>query len=403
MLRNYLLIALRNIFRYKLFSVVNLLGLAFGISSSLFIFLWVADEMSYDKFHENHERLYRVMENQHYADGQIYTFATTPAPMAPFIKDKYPEIERASRFTWSITNLFQYGTTSFYESGHYVDPEFLEMFSFRLIQGDPAMALRQKNNVVITREFAQKLFGEEDAMGKVLVVNNKDNFTVSGIIGDVPANSSIQFSYLLPFQFFWDENQSWLNSWGSNNVRTFLDLTEDADPAGFSEKLRHEVKEHNENTAIQLFIQPVDDMHLYSQFENGVVTGGRIEQVRVFSIVALFVLLIACINFMNLATAQAMRRAKEVGLRKVIGAVPGQLFRQFMGESFMTVLIASALAVLLCLLLIPVYNSVSGKELDPGIITGRIALLMGILIVITGFVAGSYPALYISRFRPVGQ
>src|SRR5690606_7532854 len=162
-----------------------------------------------------------------------------------------------------------------------------------------------------------------------------------------------------------------------------------------------EVKEHNENTSVQLFIQPVDDMYLYSQFENGVATGGRIEQVRIFSIVALFVLLIACINFMNLSTAQAMRRAKEVGLRKVIGAVPGQLFRQFMGESFLMVLMATAIAALLCFLLIPVYNSVTGKELELSLITGRIALLMGGLIVVTGFIAGSYPALYISRFRPV--
>lgn len=401
MIRNYLLIAFRNIFRNKLFSVVNLLGLAFGIASSLFIFLWVAEEMSYDKFHEHHERLYRVMENQHYADGQIYTFAATPGPMAPFIQDKYPEIERASRFTWPITSLFQHGTTSFYESGHYVDPQFLEMFSFPFVQGDPSTALRAKNNIVITREFAEKLFGKEDAMGKVLVVNDEDNVTVTGIIGEVPANSSIQFSYLLPFQFFWDENASWIQTWQSNNVRTFLQLTEDADPAAFSEKLRHEVKEHNENTSVQLFIQPVDDMYLYSQFENGVATGGRIEQVRIFSIVALFVLLIACINFMNLSTAQAMRRAKEVGLRKVIGAVPGQLFRQFMGESFLMVLMATAIAALLCFLLIPVYNSVTGKELELSLITGRIALLMGGLIVVTGFIAGSYPALYISRFRPV--
>lgn len=401
MIRNYLLIAIRNIFRNKLFSIVNLLGLAFGITSSLFILLWVADEMSYDKFHEHHERLYRVMENQHYADGQIYTFTATPGPMAPFIEQKYPEIERASRFTWPITTLFQYETLSFYESGHYVDPQFLEMFSFPLSEGNPATALSQKNNVVITCEFAEKLFGEENPMGKVLMVNNTTPFTVSGIIEKVPKNSSVQFSYLLPFQFFWDENASWIQSWKSNNVRTFIQLTENADPAALSEKLRHEVKEHNENTAVQLFIQPVDDMYLYSQFENGVVTGGRIEQVKIFSIVAMFVLLIACINFMNLSTAQAIRRAKEVGLRKVIGAVPGQLFRQFMGESFLMVLLATAIAALLCFLLIPVYNSVAGKELEFGLITGRIALLMGGLILITGFVAGSYPAVYISRFRPV--
>lgn len=401
MIKNYLLIALRNIYRNKLFSTVNILGLAFGICSALLIFLWVNDELEYDHFHENIDRLYRVMENQQYTDGKLYTFSSTPGPMAPFIKDKYPEIEKASRFTWDVTNLFQVGEMSFYETGKYVDQDFLDMFTFAFVAGDPSTALTGNNSIVITEAMARKYFGEEEALGKVFLMNTKESFTVSGVIKDVPKNSSLKFDYILPFSFFWNENKNWLDEWGNNNIRTFIMLRAGTDAAAFGNKFKDEIKAHEEDTNVKLFIQPFGEAYLYGEFENGVQSGGRIEYVKIFFIVAVFVLVIACINFMNLSTAQATKRAKEVGLRKVIGAVPSQLFRQFMGESFVTVCMGAGIAVLLAVLLIPSFNEITGKSLSMNILDGRIILIFAGIILFTAFAAGSYPAVFISEFKPV--
>jgi predicted permease len=400
MIKNYLLIAVRNIFRNKLFSTVNILGLAFGICSALLIFLWVNDELEYDYFHANASRLYRVMENQKYTDGRIYTFAATPGPMAPFIKEKYPEIEKATRFTWEVNNLMQVDDKTFYEMGRYVDQDFVEMFSFPFVKGNMATALKDKNSVVITEKMAKKYFGDQEPIGKVLLMNTKRSFTVTGVLKDLPRNSSIQFEYLLPFEVFWDDN-TWLHEWGNNNIRTFLLLREGTNRENFAAKFKNEIGAHQEKSNVELFIQPQAEAYLYGDFENGVQSGGRINSVKMFFVVAVFVLIIACINFMNLSTAQATKRAKEVGLRKVIGAVPSQLFRQFMGESFVTVCVSAVLALLFALLLIPIFNEITGKALTLNLLDTRLLMIFGILIVFTAFVAGSYPALFISEFKPV--
>lgn len=401
MFKNYLTIALRNIFRNKLFSTVNILGLVFGICSAMLIFLWVNDEMAVDGYHQNIDRLYRVMENQEYSDGRIYTFAATPGPMAPVIKEKFPEIERATRFTWPIRGLFQFDEFSFYEEGRYVDPDFLSMFTFPLVKGDSSTALGNNNSIVISEAMAKKYFGDEEPVGKVFTFNKDKQLTVTGVLKDVPPSSSMRFDYLLPFEIFWNENKSWLDQWGNNNIRTYLLLAKGTDAKAFGDKLKMEVHEHNENSNVALFIQPYGEVYLNGDFENGIQSGGRIEYVRIFFIVAIFVLVIACINFMNLATAQATKRAKEVGLRKVIGAVPIQLFRQFMGESFLTVFIAAGVAIGLAYLLIPTFNSITGKSLGLNLLDMKILGIFLIVIVGTGFVAGSYPAIFISDFKPV--
>lgn len=400
MIKNYLLIAVRNIFRNKLFSTVNILGLAFGICSALLIFLWVNDELEYDYFHANANRLYRVMENQKYTDGRIYTFAATPGPMAPFIKEKYPEIEKATRYTWEVNNLMQVEDKTFYEMGRYVDQDFVEMFSFPFVKGNMTTALKDKNSIVITEKMAIKYFGTEEPLGKVLLMNTKRSFTVTGVVKDLPKNSSIQFEYLLPFEVFWDDN-TWLHEWGNNNIRTFLLLREGTDRGNFAAKFKKEIDAHQEKSNVELFIQPMPEAYLYGDFENGVQSGGRIESVKIFFVVAVFVLLIACINFMNLSTAQATKRAKEVGLRKVIGAVPSQLFRQFMGESFVTVCVSAIMALLFALLLIPVFNEITGKALSLNLLDSRLLMIFGVIIVFTALVAGSYPAVFISEFKPV--
>ncbi|MDL5048523.1 ABC transporter permease [Oscillatoria amoena NRMC-F 0135] len=401
MLKNYFQISLRNILRNKLFSTLNIMGLAFGMGSALLIFLWVKDEWSVDRFHAHTHRLYRVMENQRYSDGRIYTFAATPGPMAPFIKEKFPEIELASRFTWQVSNVFQQDEKLFYENGRYADPDFMSMFSFSLKYGDPNTALNDKHSIVISRAMAMRLFDTEEVIGKTLVMNTDENVTITGVMEIIPANSSLKFEYLLPFQNFWDENKNWLDQWGNNNIRTYLLLAEGTDAVAFESKLKHEILEHNKDSNVELFIQPFGDAYLYGQFEGGKLTGGRIEYVKIFFIVAVFVLAIACINFMNLATAQASKRAKEVGLRKVIGAVPQQVFRQFMGESFLMVLLSALLAFGLVAICIPFFNDLTGKQLTLNLLDYHVLTIALALIFVTSFLAGSYPALFIAGFKPV--
>lgn len=401
MIRSYLLIALRNIVRSRLFSAVNILGLTFGMGSALLIFLWVNDELSVNQFHSKIDRLYRVMENQTYSGGKMFTFESTPGPMAPFIKEKYPEIELATRVTWPVNPLLQYGEKSFKDNGRYVDPDFLLMYDFPLVSGDPSRALNDRNSIVLTETFARKMFGDEDPMGKLIVMDTKDSYQVSGVMKDTPTNSSLRFDYLLSFPAFFEQNKQWIDQWGNNNIRTQILLKEGTNPDDFQAKFTDEVKAHNEQTNVKLFIQPFGDAYLYGQFSEGKQDGGRIDYVRIFFIVAIFVLVIACINFMNLSTAQASKRAKEVGLRKVIGAVPRQLFRQFMGESFITVTVAAIIAIVIAALVTPYFNDLTGKSLSLNLLDWKIVAIFVGLIIFTSVLAGSYPAIFISEFKPV--
>ncbi|MEJ0032668.1 MAG: ABC transporter permease [Bacteroidota bacterium] len=245
MIKSYLLIAFRNIFRSKLFSAVNILGLTFGMASALLIFLWVNDELSVNQFHSKIDRLYRVMENQTYS-GKIYTFEATPAPMAPEVKEKYPEIEFASRWTWQESPLLAYKDKSFKEQGRWVDPDFLLMFDFPMISGDKNTALSGRNSIILTERYAKKLFGDEDPIGKTIVKDTKDSYQVTAVIKDLPPNNSLTFEFLLPFPTYFELNKGWLDSWGNNNVRTFLMLKEGVDVTAFSNKFKDEVRAHDQ-------------------------------------------------------------------------------------------------------------------------------------------------------------
>lgn len=401
MLKNYLVVAFRNIFRNKLFSFVNIAGLSFGISSALLIFLWIGDEMSVDQFHKVGDRMYRVMENQRYSDGRVYTFSSTPGPMAPFIKDKFPEIELATRVTWGERHLFSVDEKAFFETGRFVDQDFLQMFSLNFLAGDMRTALMDKTSIVLSRSMAEKFFGKEDPLGKILTYDQEHSFKVTGVFEDLPPQSSWDFAFLLPFQHFWDINTSWLDQWGNNNIRTWILLAAGSDAVAFSTKLSGEIKEHNKESNVELFIQRFGDAYLHGEFEGGKLTGGRIEYVRIFFVVAVFVLLIACINFMNLATAQGARRAKEVGLRKVIGAFPTQLFRQFMGESFLTVSMSAVIALGLVVLVLPYFNDLTGKSLALSLLDSRLIVVFLGVLAGTAILAGTYPALFVSGYKPV--
>lgn len=400
MLKNYLTIAYRTLVKNNIYSLINIFGLAFGMATALIIILWVQDELNYNLFHKNISDIHRIMETQTYSDGNVFTTASNPGPLVPYLKESYPEVKYASRYTWPVENLMRADKEGNFETGRYVDPDFLRMFSFEAIEGDLEEALKPVNAIVLTESMAFKYFGEESAVGKGLTMNDTTQLNVTAVVKDVPHNSSITFDYLLPFEKFWIQNKSWLDQWGNNNVNGFVQLTSNADANVFQEKIADDIKEKNEGSNVSLFLQPMSEWHLYSKFENGKQAGGRITNVKIFSVIAFVILLIACINFMNLSTAQATKRAKEVGLRKVVGAVNKQLIFQFLGESLLFAFAAAILAGLIVYFLLPSFNDLSAKKLTFDLLNPDLVLYILAITLFTGLFAGSYPALYLTRYQP---
>ncbi len=401
MFKNYLKVACRSLLRNKVFALINILGLALGISSSLLIFLWVRDELRMNKFHRDIDRIYSVYGNIHYEE--LATWNTTPAPLASELTRDIPEIEAAAKILWSNQYLLKAGDKAFKEEVRYTNPDFFRVFSFPVVPGTPGTLLTQPDEIVLTEKLARKYFGDASPVGKTIrVVNLNQDFRVSGVMRDVPAASAIQFGALLPIGVFEKENP-WTQKWGNFTLNTYVKLAPGASYAKAAAKLKHYIdrKDPAQKGLYDLMLQPFGDVYLYSHFENGYPAGGRIEEVRLFAVVAVFVLLIACINFMNLATARSAKRAKEVGIRKVVGATRLALKGQFMAEALLVTLLAVVVSQVVVYLVLPLYNDITGKKLlidyrDATYLAG----LAGILIV-TGAVAGSYPALFLSRLQPV--
>jgi hypothetical protein len=402
MLRNYIKVALRNIWRNKVFSFINVFGLALGLACSLLIILWVRDELRYDQFHERGAHLYQVMENQQWAGVEVSSTESTPGTLSPALEAEIPEVQFATKVSWDQEDLLTVGDKANKEKGHYASPDFFRMFSFPLVQGNARTAIASPTSIVISQTLARKYFGtEEDAMGKTIRVNNKDNFLVTGIMRDVPENSSLKFDYVLPEEYYEKENK-WLKEWGNNGIRTFVMLRENASAEKVDAKIRRMVHRHDSATAnIDLFLHPYTDRYLYSNFENGKQDGGRIEYVRMFSIVAVFILVIACINFMNLATARSAKRAKEVGVRKVVGAGHRLLVGQFIGEAVLIALMGMVLATVVVLALLPTFNALTEKKIALSFGDPAIGVTLLGLTLFTGLLSGSYPALFLSSLQPV--
>jgi ABC-type antimicrobial peptide transport system permease subunit len=400
MIKNYIKVTLRNIFKHKGYALINIAGLAIGMACCLLISIWVLDELSYDRFHANASELYRVEENQHYS-GRIYHVTVTPYPLAPALKEEIAGIKDAARVVWAGGHLFRYGEKAFFESDiRGVDPSFLRMFSFPLLKGDRAAALDSPYSMVITEKIAEKYFSGEDPLGKVISLNNQYEFTVTGVLKKIPHNSSLQFDILVPYAYLEKAGRT-NDSFGSNSIWTFVQLEEQASMTQVNESIFGFIRARVPQSVTDLELMPYTRIHLHAYF-GFEKTMGPIGYVYIFSIIALFVLIIACINFMNLATARSAKRAKEVGLRKVVGALRGHLIRQFYGESVVFAVIALVFAVGIVTLLLPAFGSLAGKELSwnvsgiGGILTGLIGLTL-----FAGVMAGSYPALFLSSFQPV--
>ena len=400
MFRHNLLITYRSFMRNKSSFLINLFGLSTGLACVLLIALWVNDELNVDKFHEKDARIYQVLENVNQSDYMI-TRATTSGRTAKALADEMPEVELATNTTYTGFYQLSVEDKRLSAEGIYVGADYLNIFSYNLIQGDPDQALSTKESIVITESLALNLFGTtKDVVGKMIEWEEEKSFQISGILEDVPQNSSFQFDFLLTFDEFWDQNE-WVRNWFNTMPRTYVLMVEGADPEAFSDKIHDLVLDKTEGRAAHRFpfIAKFSDRYLYGKYENGAQSGGRIEYVKLFSIVAGFILLIACINFMNLATARASRRMKEIGVKKTIGARRGNLISQYLSESLLMTAISLGLALVMVGLFLPQFNLITEKQLTLDLNLEIIAVLVGVLI-ITGLIAGSYPALYLSAIKP---
>jgi putative ABC transport system permease protein len=404
MLRNFLKLALRNMWKQKGYSFLNIFGLALGMACSILILLWIRDEKSTDNYHDNGDRLYSIYERQYY-DGKIQAGFFSPGVLSDELKKVLPEVEMASGFNWSSKSTFQVGDKILKEEGRDAGVDFFRMFSYPLLQGTPATALSTPVSIAISRKMAVDFFGSpQAAIGQAVRFENRRQYKVTAVFEDLPENTSNKFDYLINWTSWLDDN-SWAKEWGNNGPQSFILLRKDANPALFAKKLTHFLdiynKEQGKAFHIELGMERFGDVYLHSSFVNGRIEGGRIEYVRLFSIVAIFILLIACINFMNLTTARSLRRAKEIGIRKVVGAVRPALIRQFFGEAIVLSTFSIILALAMVLLLLPGFNQLTGKSIAFPFSVSSFWLSLLALTLITGIVSGSYPALFLSAFQPI--
>jgi len=406
MFKNYFLITLRNLFRNSFYSFINIAGLAIGITCSILILLWVNDELSFDKFHPNAERLFQVWVNGTY-DGKVNSWVSVPLPTYEAMKTADSHIKRAVVTDWGGEHLLTIDERRLLKKGFYASEEFLEMFEFPLAKGSASQVLDDPSSIVITESTAKALFGDQDPINKVIRVDNENDLKVSGVLRDIPKNSSFQFDFLMSWKFR-EQISDWVRrnttNWGNYSFQVFVELNEPSDQMAVESSIKGLLAEHgetdNKNYKNEFFLYPLLRWRLHRNFENGVETGGMNDYVQMFTIIALFIIVIACINFMNLATARSERRAREVGIRKSVGSRRYELIVQFVGESVFIALIAFTVAVLLAQLLIPYYNQLVQKELFIPYTAKEFWLFSAALIFITGIVAGSYPAFYLSSFQP---
>ncbi len=404
MLKNYLKTAWRNLKKNKGFSFINITGLAIGMAAAILIFLWIQNEMSRDTQYPKSARLY-LMYNRDKFSGQSWAWSSTPMVMAPTLKKDYPEVEDAVRVnSFSANYLFTVGEKKLVEHGFIVDSGFINMFDFPMLYGNSTKALGGIYNIVLTEKLAKTLFGNENAMGKTIKIDSTDIFTVSGIMKDLPNTTSFRFDYLLPWAYLHKLKQE-DDVWDNNSLSTYVLLKENALQSTFNAKVRNITIDHTKNNGLpsktQVFSYPVSRTYLYGKNDNGQLVAGRLETVRLFGVIAAFILLIACINFMNLSTARSEKRAKEVGIRKAVGAQKFSLIAQFISESILLALLAGVIAIIIVQLVLPYYNRLVNKQLI--LDWGNVYLWLQLLafIFFTGIIAGSYPAFFLSSFKPV--
>ena len=393
-------INLRNLKRGGIYSAINIGGLAIGMAAAILILAWIYHEWSYDRFHAKEKNLY-VAYNRTAVDGDVLCQDWTPTPLGPTLKTDYPEIAGVARMRNFLTYLYAHDEIKLKIQTNFTEPDFLTMFDFPLLYGNRETALNDPYSVVLTEQAAIRLFEEKNPVGQTLLFADQYWVTVTGVMKDLPGNTHFQFEALAPVELF-KTMGGFSDHWGETHWQTYVELQPNARLDLFNESIRGIIKTHTNNTSdSEVFLYPLGRRHLYSVFENGKPVGGMIDTLRIYGVIAGLILLIACINFMNLSTARSQKRAKEVGVRKVLGGKRWSLIRLFMGESMVVTFIAGAAALYLALLVLPVFNTLMGEQiiLNPGNIRFWLAGLG--FVFFTGLLAGSYPAFYLSAFRPV--
>ena len=395
MFENYLKIAMRNIKRHKGYSFINIVGLAIGMACCIMILFWVQDELGYNKFHEKAGSLYLVRTHQHYGTETVQANGSVPA-LGPALKAEYPEILNAARFqNGQGEALMQYGEKKFKEQIQLADPEIFELFTFPFVKGNPKDVYSDPYVMVLSDRMASKYFGSENPIGKSITLDNQYDFRIVGVMKDIPHNSTIRFDVWVPLELtrkLYREN--YIDTWFNLAFRTYVQMADNVSIEEFNKKIFNRIRQSDPNTNSEPFLYPFNEIYLDLY--------GRMQQIRIFSLIALFILIIACINFMNLTTARSASRAKEVGLRKVVGAHRKQVMGQFFGESTLVTFLSLLLAFVLIWLFMPAFRLLTGKPIHISYFANAV-LLVGIfgVALLTGLLSGSYPALYLSAFRPV--
>ncbi|PWT94898.1 MAG: ABC transporter permease [Bacteroidetes bacterium] len=403
MFKNYFTTAVRHLFKNKSFSFINILGLAIGMASALLILLWVQNEMSFDRFYTKTARIYKIY-NRDKVNGAWLTSDLSPSALATSLHNDFPEVENAVRYR-RVTFLTSVGEKHINSQGAFADEKFLDVFDFPLSEGERANSLSGNYSIVITKKFAEKLFGNESAIGKTIKIDSTDNFTVKAVLEALPSNTQFDFEYLLPWTYMVKLNWVPEEDWFRNFAPTYVCLKEGTKQSAFEKKIQNLLTEHNKSTpnetTAQIFLQPIKDTYLYSKSENGRLVAGKIEAVKIFIIIAIFILLIACINFMNLSTARSEKRAKEVGIRKVMGGMRTSLALQFIFESILISAIAFAIALIIVQVALPAFDKLIGSELKIDFNNPYYWAFAVSFVILTGILAGSYPAFYLSSFNSI--
>jgi putative ABC transport system permease protein len=402
MLRNYFVIALRSLQKNGVYSFINIAGLSIGLTCTILILLWVSNELSWNGFHEKKKNLYRVYLNGK-GDDAIYTQMAICLPLWEEFKNNERDIVHVTPTNWGQTHLLSYGDQHLYKTGYYASEDFLKMFTFPLVKGPAENQLKDPSTIVITEGTAKALFGNDEPLGKVIRVDDRVDLTVSGVVKDVPSNSSFDFQCLIPFSTYMNR-ESWvkdaLTRWDNNSFNLYVEFRDGADPAAIESRVKDVIKKHSKENESEVTFLAMDRWRLYSEFKNGKSVSGLIVYVRMFMVIAAFILVIACINFMNLATARSEKRAKEVGIRKSIGSRRKELIMQFMGETLIISFIAFVIAIGMVEITLPFYNVLVNKSLFIDYSNPVLWLIACGFILFTGFIAGSYPAFYLSSFNP---
>jgi putative ABC transport system permease protein len=400
MIKNYFKIAWRNLFRNKGFSITNILGLTIGITCTILILLWVQDELGYDRFQKNYDNIYQVIANRDF-NNQVFTDRSMVMPLASELENSSPQIKHAVVTTYQQQHVLTQGEDKIKKQGYLVSDHFFDVFSWKFVKGNAVTALKEPNSIVLSQSCAKAFFGNNDPINKVLRIDNNQDVKVTAILEDAPGNSTFQFDWIAPFNYGDADTKRAMTEWVNSSWNVFIQTVPNADTSLLNKNITKVKRAHGKDEISTYFAFPMSRWHLYSNFDKGVNIGGMIEYVRLFSIIAIIILLIACINFMNLSTARSEKRAKEVGIRKTLGSDKKQLILQFFFESMILTLIAFVIAIIAVMLLLPSFNMLVNKQLSLNFAEPMFWLIAIGIILFTGLVAGSYPALYLSSFNPV--